>query len=89
MLDRYRFESGHDAVFIAHARADVPALVAEVERLRGEVETREHAYDELKSDADAEVGVLREEVERLRAELATATRPIFIPASPRTIGSGW
>lgn len=30
---------GHaDAEFIAHARTDVPALVAEVERLRAEVE---------------------------------------------------
>lgn len=38
-------EGGHgeeDAEFIAHARTDIPALVAEVERLR-----------QLKSDADA------------------------------------
>lgn len=39
-------------------RDDVPALVAEVERLRGEVESITFAYDQLKSDADAEVGRL-------------------------------
>lgn len=31
---RYRAPFNHDAVFIAHAREDVPALVAEVRKLR-------------------------------------------------------
>ena len=47
------------AEFIAHARTDVPALVAEVERLRAEVEGLTDAYDSLKSDADALVGGLK------------------------------
>ncbi len=33
--DEGAIESGDDAEFIAHARSDVPALVGEVERLRG------------------------------------------------------
>lgn len=32
-----------DGEFIAHARQDVPALVAEVEKLRGEVDRLSHA----------------------------------------------
>jgi len=31
-----------DAVFIAHARTDVPALIAEVRRLQGELETAQY-----------------------------------------------
>lgn len=39
-----RFEHGDDQVFVAHARTDVPALVAEVRRLRGASErARENA----------------------------------------------
>lgn len=51
-----------DAQFIAHAREDVPALLAEVERLRAELNgmrAREHA--------------LGEEVEGLRAALAASS----------------
>lgn len=35
---RGTFERGHDAYFVAHARQDVPTLVAEVRRLRTALE---------------------------------------------------
>lgn len=66
-----------DAEFIAHARVDVPRLVAEVRRLREALETLE----ELRRTADAghrAMGALRDESRRLRAErdesLATVRR---------------
>lgn len=66
-----------DAEFIAHARVDVPRLVAEVRRLREALETLE----ELRRTADAgqrTLAALREESRRLRAErdesLAAARR---------------
>ncbi|MEW5929533.1 MAG: hypothetical protein AB1941_18920 [Gemmatimonadota bacterium] len=56
-----------DAEFIAHARVDVPRLVAEVRRLREALETME----ELRRTADTvgrTLGGLRDESHRLRAE---------------------
>ena len=38
--NRGQFEKGADAVFIAASRADIPALIAEVERVRAEGERR-------------------------------------------------
>jgi hypothetical protein len=34
--NRGQFARGSDAQFIAHARADIPALIAEIRRLRGD-----------------------------------------------------
>jgi hypothetical protein len=66
-----------DAEFIAHARADVPRLAAEVRRLRAALEIME----ELRLTADAAqrtLAALREDTARLRAErdaaLAVARR---------------
>jgi cytochrome c556 len=56
-----------DAEFIAHARVDVPRLVAEVRRLRAALETME----ELRRAADSvqrTMGALRQESEKLKAE---------------------
>lgn len=39
-------ERGADAEFIAHARTDVPALLAEVERLREELDQTRAARDD-------------------------------------------
>lgn len=47
ILDRYRFENGWDAVFIAHARDDVPRLLAEIKQLRQE---NDALYDQLASE---------------------------------------
>ena len=67
--------SGDDAEFIAHARADVPALCAEVERLRAEVERLrldEESYAQLQSRCYDQGGTgssVFGEVLRLRAQL--------------------
>ena len=39
-----------DCYFIAHARTDIPALVAEVERLKAESEEWRNAYIRMKED---------------------------------------
>jgi uncharacterized small protein (DUF1192 family) len=51
-----------DAEFIAHAREDIPALLAEVERLRAELAKGGEIW------LSSENAKLRAEVERLRAE---------------------
>ena len=64
---RGQFERGADAVFIAHARHDVPALVAEVRRLRtalapspaGAARTGEDAFTQLMHERDALLDVVR------------------------------
>jgi hypothetical protein len=64
----------HDADFIEHARTDIPALLAEVERLR-DIEARAQAQSE---DVQAnwlspiEAAALQAEVARLRAALEEA-----------------
>ena len=62
-----------DAVFVAHAREDVPALLAEVERLSRNLELASaeccdlSAYRQLvREEHPAEVAALTAEVERLR-----------------------
>ena len=61
--------------FIAHSRADVPALVAEAERLQDELEqTRREVngdigYLELACEAEVEADRLRAKVKWLRASL--------------------
>ncbi len=58
-----------DAEFIAHARTDIPALLAEVERLRGLLGAEQRAHQEDLSQAS---NVIR----ALEAELAwTQDRP--------------
>ncbi|MGW4181301.1 hypothetical protein ACWEK2_04010 [Streptomyces albidoflavus] len=69
-----------DAAFIAHARTDVPALLAEVQRLRVELDKRTAQYAEAAAALAEQVqrsgqrmrehNADREELERLRAELA-------------------
>lgn len=59
-----------DALFVAHARADVPALLAEVERLRGELSAIADRALTLKGRL-VSTGA---EVERLRAQVAAAYR---------------
>lgn len=56
-------------VFIAHARADVPALLAEVERLRAALSS---ATDVI-AERDDEIGDWSAKNARLRAELTTMT----------------
>ncbi|MFI0031303.1 hypothetical protein ACH4M8_18625 [Streptomyces albidoflavus] len=77
-----------DAAFIAAARTDVPALLAEVDRLRAERDRYQSAWQSARFRAEARgEGILREvknrdfwqeEAQRLRAE--PAARP---PASPQ------
>ena len=55
-----------DAEFIAHAREDVPALVAEVKRLRRELECAQTALTEAFDEADAEAGRAREALQAVR-----------------------
>ena len=57
-----------NAAFIAAARAAVPALIAEVERLQAAWSAEHDAYIR----ADEQARMARREVERLRAELAAA-----------------
>ena len=71
-----RRQGAEGSLLAMRSASDVPALVAEVERLRAEVEGLTDAYDSLKSDADAVVGGLKDdyaglvaEVERLKAHI--------------------
>lgn len=62
----------HDAVFIAHAREDVPALIAEVERLREREKNLTGAYETAWAHHEERVRQLNEaqaEVELLRAAM--------------------
>lgn len=68
-----KLDSDSDADFIAHAREDVPALLAEVERLSRNLELASaeccdlSAYRQLvREEHPAEVAALTAEVERLR-----------------------
>jgi DNA repair exonuclease SbcCD ATPase subunit len=63
-----------DIDFIAHARQDVPALLGEVERLRGELDDlrgqnamTESSFDAYAEQAGHDLAELRKENERLRA----------------------
>lgn len=61
-------QESHDAIFIAHAREDVPALVAEVRRLRAyadELHEERYLLRESEARLDADVRRLREENARL------------------------
>lgn len=52
-----------DAIFIAHARTDIPALLAEVERLR-----EGHAWLMNQwNDAEVDVDALAQQIEKVRA----------------------
>lgn len=61
-----------DLDLIAHAPEDLAALVAEVERLRGDLRATRTALREALLEADQEAVVTRAEVERLRAVTAAA-----------------
>lgn len=52
--------SWNDAEFIAHARADVPTLLAEVERLRGEHRAALNEVQRLRECADAALARVKE-----------------------------
>ena len=63
-----------DATFIARARAAVPALLDELERLRGEnqlMRAHEGLHAAARVTIDAELFTVREENDRLHAELAS------------------
>ncbi|HET6633805.1 MAG TPA: hypothetical protein VFH77_02135 [Streptomyces sp.] len=59
--DQDNDQSAADAEFIAHAREDVPVLLAEIERLRGELE-----------DRDRTIRYFDEQSKRRKAELQAA-----------------
>jgi hypothetical protein len=53
--DGHEVQSVADAEFIAHARTDIPALLAEVDRLREQVKRAAYwVVDEIDPDMDAE-----------------------------------
>lgn len=61
---------GHpDATFIAHSRTDVPALVAEIERLRALLDEACTAAEELNGDDgdDEELARRKDQIARIRA----------------------
>ncbi|HEV2929940.1 MAG TPA: hypothetical protein VGW74_14705, partial [Propionibacteriaceae bacterium] len=74
-----------DAEFIAHARTEVPALVAEVRGLRAELERMRRAWWKMQAFRDKNADGMIAEIMRLRAELKTAraTDPAG-PAAPTT-----
>ena len=59
-----------DAEFIAHARQDVPTLLAEVDRLRGELATRPARAESWRAAADLIDAELPEKVEKLTGNWA-------------------
>jgi hypothetical protein len=77
-------QGGADAAFIAAARADVPALVAEMRRLQGELASVTEDRDSIRTvavEAEAEIHglrsdrlALRREVDLLRAEVDRLSR---------------
>jgi hypothetical protein len=70
----------HDAVFIAASREAVPALIAEVERLRS-IEQRYAGYDEEFKASGVRTGVLRTSFE---AEIQRLSNVYAVAASLRT-----
>lgn len=60
-----------DAAFIASARTDVPALIAEVERLREELETRADI-------ASSTIARMKQQVREERAEVERLTREVQV-----------
>lgn len=85
-----------DAKFIAHARTDVPALLAEVERLTGELATMtghrddtQIEYDDMRDQRDGCRAALRAVAERL--DQAGAERDRYGAAVGRvwTLITGW
>ena len=80
VTERYGILNENDAEFIAHAREDVPALVAEVERLRGELaDAREmnRAWKRWVYEQQQELRVVKKEkIARLERELDAARQTI-------------
>ncbi|MFD6782300.1 hypothetical protein [Streptomyces diastaticus] len=75
-----------DAAFIAHARTDVPALLAEVERLRAALSSAADAI----AEQDDEIADWAAKNAALRAELAARPTRAEATASPvRTERSRW
>ena len=78
-----------DSEFIAHARTDIPALLAEVERLSRNLEAASaeccdlSAYRQLvREEHPAEVAALTAEVERLREQLPRVARWVAAELRP-------
>lgn len=67
------FERKEDAYFVAHAREDIPRLVAEVERLYN----RNQELLEFNRMYFAQIKELRAEVERLRETIKVAERELW------------
>lgn len=85
------------ADFIAHARTDIPALLAEIEHLRAEIATAARYFkagvaltgelQETKlrnAQLEADVKQLRAEIERLRASLTTVYNLLAVDNDPCT-----
>lgn len=79
-----------NAAFICHAREDIPALLAEVERLTRNLEYASaeccdlSAYRQLvREEHPAEVAALTAEVERLREQLPRVVRWVVKDLAPR------
>ena len=83
---RDRVDAAVDAEFVAHAREDVPQLLAEVDRLRLLVRMyREHADHYRAYEQDA-----RAEIDRLRARVAELERPaVWNPERKRWAVAGY
>lgn len=65
-----------NAAFIAHSRTDIPALIAEVERLREEAEL----YEGMKEGVTVRIGDLEAENEKLRRILSHVPGRVAIKA---------
>ncbi len=77
-----------NADFIAHARTDIPALVAEVERLKAESEEWRNAYIRMKEDWKHDCDLLVQagtENATLKKALKIAIRRAYPHASPDTV----
>ncbi|HEY9372822.1 hypothetical protein [Streptomyces sp.] len=70
-----------DAAFVAHARTDVPALLAEVRRLRAELAREERLHGETIDD--------RDQAQEIADKLAYAVAPIEVIGEHSSMNCPW